>query len=132
MRTTVTPPLQISNFRKSVIAFAVAAACSSQATAIDLTVKDETYDPFAPGFYASTLDSKETYDSISFSNIEFGRGDNDLPKTTSGALKIGHFDGSISSITLSDIKQTSNKNAISINGICIAGENGSMQSNVQI
>ena len=114
------------------IAFAVATACSSQATAIDLTVKDETYDPFAPGFYASTLNSKETYDSISFSNIEFGRGDNDLPKTTSGALKIGHFDGSISSITLSDIKQTSYKSAISLNGICIAGENGSMQSNVQI
>lgn len=133
MRTTITPPLQISNFRKSVIAFAVAAACSSQATAIDLTVKDETYDLFSPGFYASTLDPKETYDSISFSNIEFGLGNNELPSSTSsGVLKIGHFDGSISSITLSDIKQTSDIAVVGIDGIHIAGENGSLQSNVQI
>lgn len=132
MRTTV-PPIQISNFRKSVIAFAVAAACSSQATAIDLTVKDETYDLFTPGFYASTLDSKETYDSISFHNIEFGLGNNELPaSTSSGVLKIGHFDGSISSITLSDIKQTSDMAVVGIDGIHIAGENGSLQSNVQI
>lgn len=47
-------------------------------------------------------------------------------------MKIGHFNGSISSIDLSDIKQTSYESDIGIDGIYIAGENGSMRSNVQI
>lgn len=133
MRTTITPPIQISNFRKSVIAFAVAAACSSQATAIDLKVENETYDPLTFGSYARTLDPEKAYESISFRNITFGQGLNDqYTPANSGVLKIGHFDGSISSIDLSEIKQTSYESDISIDGIYIAGENGSMQSNVQI